>query len=403
MKQIKSHFFRSVLSTVTILALTIVSQPMTAQAKGVYADVPQRQLLAAQQMIERMKQSDMVLSSIVVGGYQWEARADFADPRTGTGIEGATGSLIGDTIYVSHGYRGGDGALLSAYDISTNTWFHGGPRLPDAAVGRSEMSGGTALGRHYAIGGRTGPSDAVEEFDPVTGAWTTKTPMPGGARGGAGAASSGGKIYVIGGRTGDTYGAPPLVDRNEVYDAATNSWATLTPIPTPVTDNYATVAFGDRVYVFGGADAAGLALSAVQIYNITTNSWSSGTAMPTARGAAMAGVCQDRIIVFGGIDSGFVTLAATEIYNPATDSWTAGPDMPFPSNEITQGKIYDNDSIYSIGTGIFGVSGVTVQELVCDLSEANIPALNMAGLVVLALILALLSVVFLMRRRTGQG
>ena len=63
------------------------------------------------------------------------------DPRTGTGVEGASASLISNKVYVSHGYRGFDTLLLSIYDCATNMWTHGGPTAPDAAVARSEMGG----------------------------------------------------------------------------------------------------------------------------------------------------------------------------------------------------------------------------------------------------------------------
>ncbi|MBI2150795.1 MAG: hypothetical protein HYU27_09370, partial [Acidobacteria bacterium] len=80
----------------------------------------------------------------------WKMRAPLVDPRTGSGVEGAAASLIGNKIYVSHGYRNGDTALFSIYDLSSDTWAHGAPSstAPDATVIRSEMAGGTALGRH---------------------------------------------------------------------------------------------------------------------------------------------------------------------------------------------------------------------------------------------------------------
>ncbi len=90
--------------------------------------------------------------------FAWVMKSSFDDPRTGTGVEGAAANLINGKIYVSHGFRGSDSAFLSIYDVASDTWTHGGPTAPDASVIRSEMAGATALGKHYAIGGRTGPT-----------------------------------------------------------------------------------------------------------------------------------------------------------------------------------------------------------------------------------------------------
>src|SRR5436305_459410 len=60
-------------------------------------------------------------------------------------------------------------------------------------------------GKYYAIGGRTGPSDAVEQFNPATISWSTVASLSQ-ARGGLGAASWNDKIYAVGGRSGGAYG-----------------------------------------------------------------------------------------------------------------------------------------------------------------------------------------------------
>jgi N-acetylneuraminic acid mutarotase len=292
----------------------------------------------------------------------WELRSPLIDSRTGSGVEGASASLIDGKIYVSHGYRFGDSAYLSVYDIASDTWTHGGPSAPDAAVARSEMAGGTAFGMHYAIGGRTGPTAAVEQFDPVTSTWTTEASMSM-ARGGLGAASWDNEIYAIGGRDGGTFGSGTIFGLNEVYNPMANSWTTLAPMLIPVSDNYATLALGGKVYVFGGATSPGTVIGAVQIYDIASNSWSFGLAMPTPRAAAMAGIINGEIAVFGGFD-GLSNLAVTELYDPITNTWSAGPDMLVPVSEMAQGVTYDSTGVYAIGTGIFGPSGSVVQVLV---------------------------------------
>jgi hypothetical protein len=296
---------------------------------------------------------------------RWEPRSPLVDPRTDVGVEGAAASLIGGTLYVSHGFRGFDSNFLSIYDVATDAWTHGGPDAPDAFVARSEMAGGTALGRHYGIGGRTGPNADCEEFDPLTGAWRAMEPMSI-ARGGLGAASLDDLIYAAGGRDGGTFGSGTVFDLFEVFDPAAaplGAWTMLSPLPIPVADNYAMAALAGKVYVFGGALDSNTVTGEVQIYDIATDTWSFGQPMPTPRAAAMAGVIGNRIAVFGGFDPSLGNLQVTEIYDPQGDSWTAGPDMPEPVSEIAQGMTSNGTEVFAVGSGIFGASRPVVYVL----------------------------------------
>jgi hypothetical protein len=316
----------------------------------------------------------------------WEALAPFMDPRTGgaSGIEGASVSIIGSTMYVSHGYRPGDSPLLSSYDIPTDTWTHGGPGLPDAMVPRSEGAGGMVAGLHFSIGGRPGtpgpPGDSVEMFTPG-GGWTTMSPMPT-ARRGLGAASVGGLIYAAGGDPGSAPGGPADPSGPfEVFDpflGVGGTWTALAPLPFPVTDAEATIGLGPAesgtlagaVYVFGGRDMFGSQLSVTQIYDIASGTWSIGSSMPTARSNAMAGLidvgaAEDGMIaVYGGFVDSLGNVPITELYDPLTDTWVPGPPMLFPQSEHAVGLAWDSTGIYAVGSGIFGAAGPVVERLV---------------------------------------
>ena len=332
----------------------------------------------------------------------WEPRADFTDPRTsGSGIEGASASLIGDEIFVSNGYQFGDSVLLSIYDIPSNSWTHGGATAPDSpAPARSEGAGGTAGGLHYAIGGRAGVSptgDVVKEFTPG-GGWVLKDVMPTPRRG-FGTGSLSGLIYAAGGSDGASPGGGVVTGAFEVFDptaAAGFQWTALAPLPTPVADAEATIALGPAesglplgaVYVFGGRDAGGTTIATTQIYNIASGVWSFGAAMPTVRSNAMAGLVEvgavedGMIAVFGGADAGFLNLTVTELYDPLADLWSAGPAMLFPTSEQGVGVTYNNTGIYSIGSGIFGPSEIVVERLtlVPEPSTFTLAGLGLVGL-----------------------
>ncbi len=277
------------------------------------------------------------------------------------GIEGAAASLINGKIYVSHGLRLSDSDNLTIYDIATDTWSSGA----DANVPRSELVGASAGGKHYAIGGRPAQS-TVEIYDPATDTWSMGPAMPT-ARRGLGAATIGSKIYVVGGSTGTAPHSGTPLATNEVLDTVAGTWASLAPMSTNMTDVYATVAYGGKVYVFGGFDGTAVS-NKVQIYDPGTDNWSFGSPMPTARSNALAGVACGKIFVIGGYNPALGgNLNINEVYNPVTDTWDTAPSKPTPGSEFAVGDVSFGGKIYAIGSGIFGAAENTHEVFSCAL------------------------------------
>jgi hypothetical protein len=77
----------------------------------------------------------------------------------------------------------------------------------------------------------------------------------------------------------------------------------------------------------------------------------------------MAAVIGNRIAVFGGFNPSTGNLAVTEVYDPAADSWSPGPALLTPASEIAAGLVTDGVHVLAVGSGIFGASGMVVQEL----------------------------------------
>ena len=303
-----------------------------------------KKLLAIALAVVLMAMSSGVAMAAVGGA--WATKAVHPEE-----IEGAAASLINGKIYVSHGMRsGGDSDNLTIYDIATDTWSAGA----DANVPRAELVGASAVGKHYAIGGRPAQS-TVEIYDPATDTWSMGPAMPT-ARRGLGAATIGSKIYVVGGSTGTTPHSGTALATNEVLDTVAGTWTSLASMPTAMMGVYATVAFGGKVYVFGGYDGTNVS-GAVQIYDPATDTWVAGTPMPTPRSNAVAGVCCGRIFVIGGYNGSNLTV--NEVYDPATDTWDTAPAKPTAGSEFAVGDVSVGDKIYVIGSGIFGASDDT--------------------------------------------
>ena len=140
------------------------------------------------------------------------------------------------------------------YDPATDKWESRKPM----AVPRNHAFGAAVNGKIYVIGGRTGHgfimagtnTDVVEEYDPANDLWSApkdRMPTP---RSGGGWGTDGRRIYVAGGEvtTKQLVGAFRAV---EAYDPASNSWATLPPMPMP-RHGVAAAVVGNRFHLVSG-------------------------------------------------------------------------------------------------------------------------------------------------------
>jgi len=190
----------------------------------------------------------------------WKRLAPLATARAG-----ATAQAIDGKIYVVGG-MGASGASLAGvevYDPTDNTWTRG-----TAMKTRRDNPGSATLGgKLYVFGGRTRNADgttlngtlaSVERFNPATGTWAARAPMPTGRRTMV-VGTLGGQAQVMGGEkttTGGTFAA------NEEYDPLADTWTKLTPMHTPRHGAVAGTING-VVYVAGGGPQGGTSFTNV--------------------------------------------------------------------------------------------------------------------------------------------
>jgi len=193
------------------------------------------------------------------------------------------------------------------------------------------------------------------EFNPATDSWKPLAPLPG-KRGSAIAAEVNGKIYVIGGATTmegskdpffTAFGPAKVLGTNDVYDPATNKWESRNPMSVPRNHAFGGVVNG-RIYVIGGRTGQAFILSAtntdvVEEYNPAANTWSIPMErMPTARSGGASGTDGRRIYVAGGEVTTTELVGAyraVEAFDPATNSWMTLPSMPMPRHGVAGGVI----------------------------------------------------------------
>ena len=271
-----------------------------------------------------------------------------------TPTEGMTVGGVGQVIIAAYGdsLGFGDTNLTRLYNISSNSWSLGvpGPLPPRAEEAYGETTHGGFL---YVIGGRsafctTGVCNNLERYDPVTNTWATLTPMPT-ARAAAAAAVFDNSIYVIGGRLsggGPCSGGP--LSTVERYDIDTDTWTTVAPLPYLASD-LAAREHGGKIYVFGGCNGflSGF-LNFVSEYDPVKNTWTTGLApMPTARASLVAGIKGDNVYAIGGWNGVGAGLDVNEVYNISHNSWST--DAPMPTSRGEAGSHSHGGRIYVVG------------------------------------------------------
>lgn len=144
---------------------------------------------------------------------------------------------------------------------------------------------------------------ATEEYDPATNSWRECSPMPT-PRNHAAIGVVNGKIYLIGGRVGAAFIGPSTdISVVEEYDPAHDTWSPpLARMPTARSALAAGVING-RIFVAGGEfqDPTMMAtFRAVEAYNPATNTWATMPPLPVSRHGLAGGAIGNRFYVVGG-------------------------------------------------------------------------------------------------------
>jgi len=223
--------------------------------------------------------------------------------------------------------------------------------LPEASFGAGAASQG---GRLYLVGGFT------SQINPNVVAWNgtvwqTATPMAQ-ARMTAGAAATQTAVFVFGGL--DANGVPSAT--GERLDPGAGTWSGVADMPLARASG-AAGAIGDSLYVAGGQGDDGQPLSACFRFVPSTNAWSPIASLPTPRTGVAGTVLSGRLWVIGGFDG--MPSSVVERFDPRNGSWSSGPSLPeplwFPAAGVLDGRVWvvggmdgsflRSDRVYSAG------------------------------------------------------
>ncbi|MCU0607248.1 MAG: T9SS type A sorting domain-containing protein [Candidatus Edwardsbacteria bacterium] len=188
----------------------------------------------------------------------------------------------------------------------------------------SRLAAAAVDGKIYRVGGNvqaTTYSGAVEEFDPATGQWTGKAPLPVPCSN-LSAAVWRDRIYVVGGSSASGY-----VGNLQIYYPDGDSAAQGPALPATAY-GVAVAVVADTLYMIGGNNGA--TINTVFACDLIGGTWTAKTPMPTARYFAGAATINGKVYVVGGYNGS--DLAVCERYDPAADTaggtpWTAMTPM----------------------------------------------------------------------------
>ncbi len=173
-------------------------------------------------------------------------------PSMATARYGPTVGVIAGKIYVAGGLDVDkhDIGTCEVFDPATNSWLP----FNSMPTGRWQAFGGVIDGKLYVVGGfidADSVTDTHEVFTPPSTWSTNPTSMPA-ARGEMDGGVYDGKLWVVGGlwqEGTDKY----VLDVFQTFYPGTNSWTTLTPMPTARSEAAAAFVAG-KLYVAGGYD-----------------------------------------------------------------------------------------------------------------------------------------------------
>ncbi|MFC1508902.1 kelch repeat-containing protein [Candidatus Omnitrophota bacterium] len=261
------------------------------------------------------------------GGGTWEQVGESPSLRIGSASGVVNGKIYifgGDYGYLEHPDMRFSG--VEEYDPDTNTLTIK-QTFPD---GRRDWSVSVVNGIIYAIGGYTmgfqnRAQSTTYAYDPTTDTWTEKASMPT-KRGCHCAAVVDGKIYIIGGAqviggAQDAYWqlGGEMLSTVEEYDPATDTWTSKSSMLTG--RRYATASvINGKIYVMGGAEGES-PVASVEEYDPATDTWTEKGDMLTPLFIVSSSVVNGKIYTISGCDKSWNVKTNVDEYDPATNTW----------------------------------------------------------------------------------
>ncbi|MFL5827575.1 MAG: Kelch repeat-containing protein [Thermoleophilaceae bacterium] len=242
-------------------------------------------------------------------------------------------AVLGGRIYIVGGqdYLGRTTEHVFTFDPKTRTYA----RIANLPMKADHTVSVVYHGQLYVVAGYlySNPIAWLVRYSPRTGKWTVleKPPTP---RGGAGGGVIGHKFYVAGGAPRSDPNTRVAAYHNlEIYDFRTGHWSRGPDMPT-ARHHVGAAVVRSTLYVAGGRRPTNQASRDFEGYDARTNRWTRLAPLPvgvSAMGLVAHG--RDVILIAGGNDEGSregggYVSPATWAYDTVKRAWHRLPDLP---------------------------------------------------------------------------
>lgn len=196
---------------------------------------------------------------------RWSELPPFSSPRGSLGV-----AAVDDKVHIFGGRNSGKVVRVAS------------PGAPDTLVG-------------------IGTVTTHEFYDPTSGEWREASPLPGPPRDHMGIAVLDGAVHIFGGRINDY---SDMLDRHDVYYPGADTWTSAAPLPRPRSAGAFTALEGFIVYAGGECKPGGEPSSPdvfedVTAYDAVSDAWVDLAPLPQAR-HAFGAASIDGVAYFAG-------------------------------------------------------------------------------------------------------
>ena len=259
------------------------------------------------------------------GPGNWAKKAPLPIPRTEISV-----AELGGKMYVAGGYVPGSvtSYLLHEYDPASDKWRE----LRRMPLGLNHVGLIGHGGKLYVFGGfirqNQDPVANAFVYDPMTDAWKEIAPLTS-RRGAAEQVDFPVQRSQGDGAVGVGFRQRKSVNVHEVYDPASNKYASRAPLPER-RDHMGLIALDGKLHAFGGRYESFASNSNLHdVYDPQADKWTPLAPLPTARSGFAFGVLGGLIVVIGGEGMKGV-FNENEAYDPKTNKWRTLISMPYP-------------------------------------------------------------------------
>jgi N-acetylneuraminic acid mutarotase len=250
------------------------------------------------------------------------------------------------------------------YDPWANGWASGAARPPNMVTSRFDAAAALLPNGKVLVTGGGGASNVLasaELYDPATNTWATGADKPPDMnnphRDHIMTVLPNGKVLVAGGYA-DTSGPTAPITTAELYDPGTNTWSNAGDMSDGRSNATATLLPNGKVLVAGGYHYDH-ALKSADLYDPATNTWAIGSAKPPDMPGGVhaynpaALLPSGKVLVPGGFN-GSAEIAYVDLYDPVTNTWATGaskpPDMTAVRSNHTA-NLLPNGRVLVVGSG----------------------------------------------------